>query len=633
MGTRPLLLIVGALLTTLVVLAVFRFDGAPDDGPSPPSAVAAADDGSSGVVAPALEPARPDQIERTERERSMDAAETAAPEADAAAPRPSPDRETTTPYFGRIVRDLEGTPIVGATVTLRGRGESTTTDLDGRFTIGLRERTGRTGIRLNPQLFITATDRAPRVVTPADGHDRPDDPEEIRMTGGATLRVVLDDRRPEIGARTVDAWVYARDLDRTRSIWDGLDDRSPTESLRAPVDEHGRCVFGDLPPDAALHLTISEGETCVGSLREPVVLRPDETRELRWILGADAVVTGTLVRDDDGRPLPGREVSILERPPSRRPSPPRDLQDAYHGLVTKTKTDRHGRFRFDGVPPGAYWIGARARYPMAVQPFDVVVERPHVEVTVAAPELLIEGTVKTADGRTPSYFRVHARSTSLETVFSGRANRDGTFSIGPLWPETYRVWASSHGADAPSEETVASAGTAGLELRLRRGASVSGRVLRGAGGESVPATVFLTREDSDGAASTYDRDAGSYSFEGLEPGTYHLAATTESGLVGIGPSVTVQTGEALTGVEITVEPAASLELSVDADAPVWNVYVHAGTACVAYDMLRPGANRPVVAPADVDLTVRVTAWYDEQVRTVRLAPGEHRKLEFTFRDD
>jgi hypothetical protein len=80
-------------------------------------------------------------------------------------------------------------------------------------------------------------------------------------------------------------------------------------------------------------------------------------------------VVGFVV-DADGRAIAG--VSVIATP-VRSPRP----------IGSSTVTDRHGRFRMIGLPPGDYWfIGIHGDHPFGITPALPVGERLEVSITL-----------------------------------------------------------------------------------------------------------------------------------------------------------------------------------------------------------------------------------------------------------
>lgn len=426
----------------------------------------------------------------------------------------------------------------------------------------------------------------------------------------ATIRFTLEDLRAKIG-------------DRVLRIG------SESSSFTAPIDPLGLAVIEGLPPHTPLHAHVSEGDMTIAEVGE-FILEPGETRALHRRIEGGALVTGRLVRERDDRPLTRRGLWIVRDESSDAPSERHVMTDVVVGtnLIASTSTDGTGAFRFDDIRPGTYRIGRAGYSPIPTQELVIPRDTPHVSVTVRTPELTIEGIVFSPDGTPAPAIRVTAEQTGA-TRATSRTRHDGTFRLGPVWPGRYDVSTSTvFGPGAPAT-VQAHAGKTGVELRLERGATVSGRVRDAVTGGLLAATVRLARGPN-GVVTSRTDDDGVFSFSGLAAGPVHLSASTRTDLAGLGPEVTLRPGEDRTGVDIAVSRAASIEVHVAGVIRLATCFVYAGGSCVATARPSTASHATVTLPADVELTVKVKRGDDERAQTVKLSPGEHRKLEFDF---
>jgi protocatechuate 3,4-dioxygenase beta subunit len=61
-------------------------------------------------------------------------------------------------------------------------------------------------------------------------------------------------------------------------------------------------------------------------------------------------ISGQVVRDEGGEPVAGAEVTLL------LPAPPGQEYSVWPLPLRNTKSDAHGKFAFDNLPPGKYRV-------------------------------------------------------------------------------------------------------------------------------------------------------------------------------------------------------------------------------------------------------------------------------------
>ena len=101
--------------------------------------------------------------------------------------------------------------------------------------------------------------------------------------------------------------------------------------------------------------------------------------------------------------------------------------------------------------------------------------------------------------------------------------RDGRFSL-PVPPGRHGLVATKP-RFARGQITV-DAGAEAVEIRLRRGAAISGRIIDEFGDPVVAATVFVETPKTAAVASTITDDRGEYRIGGLSAGTFNVAVRT-----------------------------------------------------------------------------------------------------------
>ena len=101
--------------------------------------------------------------------------------------------------------------------------------------------------------------------------------------------------------------------------------------------------------------------------------------------------------------------------------------------------------------------------------------------------------------------------------------RDGRFSL-PVPPGRHGIVATKP-RFARGQVTV-DAGAEGVEIRLRRGAAISGRIIDEFGDPVVAASVFVETPKAAAVANTITDDRGEYRIGGLSAGTFNVAVRT-----------------------------------------------------------------------------------------------------------
>jgi hypothetical protein len=333
-----------------------------------------------------------------------------------------------------------------------------------------------------------------------------------------------------------------------------------------------------------------------------------------------------LVRDDDGRPVPGATV--------------RAEADQGWGAPPPERTDARGEFRMAGVREGEYTVVARegGRAPG----FAVAVVEPEGEATVSV--VLSEGgyaTGRIVDAeRRPLAGRVRldgfaGRSLPefASDVLTAQARADGTFALGPL-----PLGSLSLDVSAPrhvSRQVTVEIGARGRapdlgDLVLDRGLSIAGRVRERGGrplaGVSLRAERHGAGESSEAEAAS--EDDGAFLLAGLGSGRHDVTASA-AGYVAA-RSIADAGGEP---VELVLEPGGQIEgRVVDGDGdPVDNAFVSAeeqsrsqGSASAVFEKAEDGSGRFTlrdVAAGTYALYARAEGRGQGSLAGVRVAAG------------
>lgn len=269
----------------------------------------------------------------------------------------------------------------------------------------------------------------------------------VRLERAAPLEgYVRDTSGAPLGEATVRAWL----LDAAGQVLDDV----PHELVTGP---DGRFRFVDVG-DGPIQLSASAPGHA--PLTRPVTAGARMGIELR--LEPAATLAGT-VYDARGAPAVDAEVILVGSgvwPPERR------------------RTDRSGRYRFVGIPPGLYELHARQRMQVAPPRSGISLgagERLFVPLRMEQGERL-EGHVRTAEGEPIAGAEVLLTGIGLSLLpRSTTTAADGHFRFDALLPGPQRLLArATH--FVPAEEE-ALAGEREVEIVLLRGATIRGLIL------------------------------------------------------------------------------------------------------------------------------------------------------------
>jgi protocatechuate 3,4-dioxygenase beta subunit len=327
---------------------------------------------------------------------------------------------------GTLFDEKDGQLLPGAMVCT---GEALArADEGGRFTLSfprprepyVRLYFERTGYALND------------VVIPVDEIPKKDDRRFGLLKQELITGCVFDSKGIPIPGAELDLWVDHSLVNR-----DGSDRfRGSAMSLRARTDDLGQFVFRGVPPRGKgrrtyLHLWVRHPRFQTYKA-DPDRLGPGRLEDIT--LQAGCILNGFLV-DDKGRPVDGAWVRV------HAPYQPASVHSTYTGI--------DGRFRFDNVSPGAWWIVVEPeRQAMVMATLTTSLERPVDLRLVASPGTYISGRVLGPDGK-PSGAAAVSWLTPLardgvptEKPSPNRMTltaEDGSFRLGPLPEGRYRI--------------------------------------------------------------------------------------------------------------------------------------------------------------------------------------------------
>jgi len=276
----------------------------------------------------------------------------------------------------------------------------------------------------------------------------------------------------------------------------------------AETDGEGRFR---LPGLAAGEYTVKARATSYRPLEQQVKVPESEApRPVTLLLKAGLIVHG-IVLDVAGSPAPG---VVVEASPAARSG--RGI--ALRGDAATARSGDDGRFAITGLEPGQVVLAASAE--------DGATAREVVEAGGEEPvELRLEGSgaiagrVVSDDGSPVSGASVAGFGGSDVQLESVPVDAGGAFAMSRVTPGQYRVWATAEGwAQAQAQATVESGRTATVELTLKRGGTVNGRIL-GLGANELSRCQVFSR-----GARTRPAPDGSFTLTGVPLGRGEVGA-------------------------------------------------------------------------------------------------------------
>jgi protocatechuate 3,4-dioxygenase beta subunit len=286
-------------------------------------------------------------------------------------------------------------------------------------------------------------------------------------------------------------------------------------AARTRTDAEGRYRFDGVGPGryqvyphAPAHVGAERGDNWPPGSKLVNVLAGDEIEDVDFRLTPGGVVTGR-VTDADGRPVVGEPVSVarVDTPGGERPPAPLNFRPQM--------TDDRGVYRVYGLPPGNYRVsvgqvggpggltfGLRRHYRRTFHPdtteesearlvevteggeaenVDISVGRP-AKTYAARGRVVYAENGQPAPGASVSYGAVDASGRRISALFrAAPADARGEFRFENLAPGRYAamIAQAESGSEAFGEPVpfeVTSGDVSGIEIRLRRSATVSGVV-------------------------------------------------------------------------------------------------------------------------------------------------------------
>jgi protocatechuate 3,4-dioxygenase beta subunit len=427
------------------------------------------------------------------------------------APKAAENRGLSTTITGVVV-DGKGRPVAGAAVEARGiyPGQPAHTDAAGRFVIPALMDCEEYLLRASHRGF------APEFlsVTPCGtmtGY-------RLALQPGATVFGTVVDKagRPVGGAR----------VGLFQESSQGIGEPRP---YRSTSGADGRFEIPDLPADR-FTLRVSHRDFPLLTRKEIEVSR--ESRRID--LGRVALPPGKRfqgqVLDPQGHPLAGVRVwALYEVAPVQGAN--KDL-----GLDPAAVTGPDGRFEIAGFVPTTFLHFCRPGYQPSRLPVVSPPPQPRRIVLTPAPPLAhVSGRVLDEAGRPVAGARVATENPEGREVratwdlcekrrpVSGTTDAQGRFTFDLPRKDDFGLWTEAPGYLPGAREKIPmERAGGGIEIVLRRGATVAGRVLA-QDGLPVPGARVYSPQDGKTPQTVTDAQ-GRYQLDGIEPGGRELWA-------------------------------------------------------------------------------------------------------------
>ena len=294
------------------------------------------------------------------------------------------------------------------------------------------------------------------------------------------------------------------------------------------TDNDGRFQAPDVSPDLGDLVARAQGYL-EGRVSRTQIPAEGEVTDLRIVLERGSILDVRVV-GAEGEPIPGVWVSASLQ---RAPGEPQIFSSSFP--QAPRVTDAEGRSRIS-VTPGAYEVSALVKGRAIQEKAVVGAGTTSVELRLPA-GAEVAGRVVREDGTGVAGAMVQLIGSAGSS--SGlQVEPDGSFSFSSLSDGSYRLKAQEMDpqtgtlgmSSAPLEVVVAGQPVRGLELRLSRkpeGARLTGRLLRFPPDE-IPLVQILAFGEEGTHKGKVD-PSGSYSVEGLPPGSWTVRAALPSG--------------------------------------------------------------------------------------------------------
>jgi hypothetical protein len=353
---------------------------------------------------------------------------------------------------------------------------------------------------------------------------------------------------------------------QTWGDWFDLPDDFRTSLDRRPLtwsavpSAAGLVLFAGLPPGELLTLEL-DGIDYQRLLEHPSVrLDPGESRTIDLRRGMGGTLEGTL-RDPEGRPHERAELWLAPREGEN--DFPREFHDFEASRARATETDGAGRFRFDDVPDGDWWVGPSPRTDCLAprEPVSLLHGRADRALElVATGGMYIEGRVVSWRSNPVTSGGVHARLQGHWKTAFAELDKAGAFRLGPLYPGRYSLLVKPGRLDpdgsGDSDPVEVDAGARDLVVICPLGARLIARAdpSFGASGESLHylLTRIGERGEHDIVSPRREAPEGVISCGSLPGSRYNLYAWTSQGRFAIVRGIELEPGVTLPEIPLVL---------------------------------------------------------------------------------
>jgi hypothetical protein len=517
-------------------------------------------------------------------------------------------------FYGRLIDAGDRRPIHDALVVLDHQpkhevaGAPIATQTARTDSAGLFQLAGASWRR--DVVSVSAPGFGPTTLRLVRGHETPGQARVILLAAGAEIRATVLDGA---GAPLAGAIVTATADPFRADVSSGIVDWTVARPMRrtSSTDPDGRCTLSDLPPESPLELRAEWQGSPPQILPEPVTLSAGESRAIQFRIGGGATILGQIV-DQHGKPVASHAVWKLPADKTVRHLFHQSEGDETGETSTKTSTDQEGRFAFESVPPGRWWIGPAPRPATLPPKVDESLIAPVGDlVTLEANELtkhvliradrglFITGRVVRSSSGAASPAAIYAYPQfALDPWLATGTTDEGEFTLGPLpageWTLSAEAFGSMFGGG--DEQRVVS-GQTGVVLTLPEGGAIRGRVL-GAGPSAIEdVEVWLMSRDLRNGAGALVDDERNYEWRDLPPGTYDIVARTRQGLSGVRSGVVVAEGSMVEEADVRLSPGAKLTVTIEGPADDWFVQISDGDVMIGVAWFEFGPSMTITVPA------------------------------------
>ncbi|MFN0251199.1 MAG: carboxypeptidase regulatory-like domain-containing protein [Kofleriaceae bacterium] len=434
----------------------------------------------------------------------------------AATPRPDPKTLGRGSLAGTItVDDATKAPIAGAQVCAYGQSNSlatellrqptcVSTDAQGRYTLGnllpAEYRVGANAKTFRPAVYHPNGDRKRDAVHLAAGDAKTGIDLALRTGGVEITGTVLD--------LTGGVVAHAR-------VWSG--ERGDRILGSTESDEKGRFSMWVSPDYTTIHATADGYDDSEEWVDPP-------TQDVEVILTPESTIAGTVIDAASGQPVEGARVQLGDWSGSE-----------------SSFSDAQGKFRLGKLSPSRYVIYARTDHAYGRTDGSTLVglgQNVNDVVVKLFPAVRVTGKVIISMTKSPCLEpQVSLNDPKAERYVQFRRNSDGTVWAEGVLPGEYEPSIGCEGYQARDKYeriTITNKDVTDLIWEVDAGATIRGRILARSGSPIEEANVWAhtigsaARERTGWGGDESGRD-GSYSLEGLRPGTYKLEVSSDKG--------------------------------------------------------------------------------------------------------